>query len=161
MDVQEQLYDTQPSVWGDLTSSRFLPVSFITPTPSHFLSVSLIFSVIINKKYEHECGNPLLFISTSPSIPLHRFLTLVECLVFLINPWSEFHNFGGLNNRYMMCIDLLCIIVLSWHFSPTSRLLWFCCSKIITRVSPCLLTLPEYCQPENRQHPHQVCNTTD
>ena len=44
------MYDDQPSVWGDLTSSRFISLSFITPTPSHLLSLALVFSVIINKQ---------------------------------------------------------------------------------------------------------------
>ena len=33
---------------GTLTSSSFNSLSFITPTPSHFLSLPLVFSVIIN-----------------------------------------------------------------------------------------------------------------
>ncbi len=35
---------------GTLTSSHFRSLSFITPTPSHFLSVTLVFSVTTNKK---------------------------------------------------------------------------------------------------------------
>ena len=31
-----------------MTSSSFISLSFITPTPSHFLSLTLVFSVIIN-----------------------------------------------------------------------------------------------------------------
>jgi hypothetical protein len=42
--------DAQRSVWGSLTSSRFSSLSFITPTPSYFLSLALVFSVIINNK---------------------------------------------------------------------------------------------------------------
>jgi hypothetical protein len=43
--------DAPPSVWGTLTSSSFISLSFITPTPSHFLSLSLDFSVIVNKQW--------------------------------------------------------------------------------------------------------------
>ncbi len=43
------MYDAQPSVWGALTSSRFISLFFITPTPCHLLSLTLTFSVIINK----------------------------------------------------------------------------------------------------------------
>jgi hypothetical protein len=46
--IQIGMCDAQPSVWGVLTSSSFSSWSFITPTPSHFLSVTLDFSVIIN-----------------------------------------------------------------------------------------------------------------
>jgi hypothetical protein len=42
------MYDDPPNVWGTLTSSIFYSLSFITPTPSHFLSLTLSFSVIIN-----------------------------------------------------------------------------------------------------------------
>jgi hypothetical protein len=45
--------DAQPSVWGALTSSRFSSLSFITPTPSHFLSLALAFSVIIGVKHQN------------------------------------------------------------------------------------------------------------
>jgi hypothetical protein len=48
--LTSSMYDTQPSVWGALTSSIFISLSFITPTPSHFLSLGLAFSVMINKK---------------------------------------------------------------------------------------------------------------
>ena len=40
------MYITPPSVWGVLTSSIFNSLSFITPTPSHFLSGILDFSVV-------------------------------------------------------------------------------------------------------------------
>jgi hypothetical protein len=36
-------------VRGALTSSSFSSLSFITPTPSHFLSLALTFSFLINK----------------------------------------------------------------------------------------------------------------
>ena len=42
------MYDTQPSMGGTLTSSRFIYLSYVTPTPFHLLSVSLTFSIIIN-----------------------------------------------------------------------------------------------------------------
>jgi hypothetical protein len=42
------MYDDPPSVWGVWTSSSFSSLSFITPTPSHFLFLDLVFSVIIN-----------------------------------------------------------------------------------------------------------------
>ena len=45
---RNSMYDDPPSVWGTLTSSIFNSLSFITPTPSHFLSLALVFSVIIN-----------------------------------------------------------------------------------------------------------------
>ena len=45
------MYDDQPSVWGVLTSSRFISLSFITLTPSHFLSLTLAFSIIINTNH--------------------------------------------------------------------------------------------------------------
>ena len=48
MYLTSRMYDAQPSVWGVLTSSIFISLSFITPTPSHFLSLTLTFSVIIN-----------------------------------------------------------------------------------------------------------------
>jgi type IV secretory pathway TraG/TraD family ATPase VirD4 len=35
-------------VCGSLTSSRFNSLSFITPTPYHFLSLPLAFSIIIH-----------------------------------------------------------------------------------------------------------------
>ncbi len=41
--------DDHPGVWGSLTSSIFISLSFITPTPSHFLSLDLVFSVFKNK----------------------------------------------------------------------------------------------------------------
>jgi hypothetical protein len=44
------IYDAQPSVREPLTSSSFISLSFITPTPSHFLSLGLVLSVIINNK---------------------------------------------------------------------------------------------------------------
>ena len=47
------MYDTPPSVWGSLTSSSFSSLSSITPTPSHFLSLDLAFSVITNKPDTH------------------------------------------------------------------------------------------------------------
>ncbi len=43
------MYDPPPSLWGTLTSSIFISSSFVTPTPSHFLSLTLTFSIIINK----------------------------------------------------------------------------------------------------------------
>ena len=36
-----------------ITSSNFNSLFFITPTPSHFLSSTLAFSVIINKLYRY------------------------------------------------------------------------------------------------------------
>ena len=61
------MYDAQPSVWGTLTSSSFISLSFITPTPSHFLSVVLAFSVTINNNklilevcFTHWVGQEIL-----------------------------------------------------------------------------------------------------
>ena len=52
---RNSIHDDQPSVWGSLTSSSFISLSFITPTPSHFISLTLTFSVVTNKiRYEQK-----------------------------------------------------------------------------------------------------------
>ncbi len=47
------MYDAPPSVRGASISSSFSALSFITPTPSHFISLALAFSVIINTHSFH------------------------------------------------------------------------------------------------------------
>ena len=57
------MYDTPPSVLGVLTSSNFISLSFITPTPSQFLSLDLDFPVIIN--------NPKVNVTSSTTVHRH------------------------------------------------------------------------------------------
>ncbi len=67
------LYDDQSSVWGSVTSSRLSSLSFITPTPFHFLSVSLTFWIFL--------GSVLSVFPDS---------TIVSCLYLSMNPtWSH------------------------------------------------------------------------
>jgi hypothetical protein len=75
------MYDTPPSVCGSLTSSNFNSLSFITPTLSHFLSLTLSFSVIINKRSIQQNG-PLVIVTTTPSLwlnPSSRLMYLRVC----------------------------------------------------------------------------------
>ena len=64
------MYDDQPSVREVLTSSIFISLSLITPTPSHFLYLPLVFSVLINnnilKNEEKEGGDEDMYDRGNP-----------------------------------------------------------------------------------------------
>ena len=65
------MYDAQPSVRGALTSSSFSSLSSMTPTPFHFLSLALAFSVTINKeKLNWVPKNPIPHPSPPPGLRL-------------------------------------------------------------------------------------------
>ena len=65
-----------------------------------------------------------------------------------------------LPRRHMMCIHLetftifLCIVVISWHLSPGSRLFLFTCNKIINGIvcSSSILTVKHNDIPEESGH---------
>ncbi len=96
------MYDAQPSVWGALTSSSFISLSFITPTPFHFLSLPLVFSVIINKNilipdcFVHPGLVPPMF-HTCPPPPLgsvlHNFseIPLFRCVSYSFTTDMQSH----------------------------------------------------------------------
>ena len=82
------MYDTPPSVWGTLTSSTFNFWSFITPTPSHFLSLDLTFSVIINKPT--QTSSLQIFITPRP----FQLLSLTLAFSVVINTHTLSHYTG-------------------------------------------------------------------
>ncbi len=82
------MYDDQPSVWGALTSSSFISLSFITPTPSHFLFLAHAFSVIINNLNTSTCSFPRTFSSVS-CLSVHYFiLSLVIIVLIIVLGWD-------------------------------------------------------------------------